>query len=58
LFMESLKLNPLDFDTHLNLLDAGKACGRVDDVKKIFDIYRKELPELEEIAPEFENLVL
>ncbi len=57
LFIESLKLNPLDFDTHLNLLDAGKACGRIDEVKKIFEIYRKELPELEEIAPEFDNLV-
>ncbi|HEX2959945.1 MAG TPA: hypothetical protein VHO70_24125 [Chitinispirillaceae bacterium] len=53
LFMESLKLNPLDFDTYFNLLDAGKACGRVDDVKKVFEIYRKELPELDEIAPEF-----
>jgi tetratricopeptide (TPR) repeat protein len=55
LFLESLKLNPLDLDTYLNLLDAGKACGKVDDVKKIFEIYRKELPELEEIAPAFEN---
>lgn len=54
LFIESLKLNPLDFDTHLNLLDAGKACGRVDEVKKIFEIYLKELPELEEIAPAFQ----
>lgn len=53
LFIESLKLNPLDFDTYLNLLDAGKACGRVEDVKKIYEVYRKELPELEEIAQEF-----
>jgi tetratricopeptide (TPR) repeat protein len=53
LFIESLKLNPLDLDTYLNLLDAGKACGRVDDVKNIFEVYRKELPELEEIAQEF-----
>jgi hypothetical protein len=54
LFIESLKLNPLDFDTYLNLLDAGKSCGRVDEVKKVFEIYRKELPELEEIAPAFQ----
>jgi tetratricopeptide (TPR) repeat protein len=57
LFIESIKLNPLDSDTYLNLLDAAKACDMVDDAKKIFEIYIKELPELENIAPAFRDAV-
>lgn len=55
LFMESIKLNPLDLDTYLNFLDAAKACDHVDDAKKIFEIYLKELPELSEIATAFQT---
>lgn len=54
LFLESIKLNPLDLDTYLNFLDAAKACDHFDEAKKIFEIYHKELPELGEIAYAFD----
>jgi tetratricopeptide (TPR) repeat protein len=56
LFLESIKLNPLDLDTYLNLLDAAKACDHFEDAKKIFEIYHKELPELGEISSLFESV--
>jgi tetratricopeptide (TPR) repeat protein len=56
LFLESLKLNPLDTDTFLNLLDAAKACGKTDEAKKVFEIYQKEIPELSELAPAFQEV--
>ena len=55
LFYESIKLNPIDADTYLNLLDAAKECGQVAEAIKIFRFYCKEFPSLEKIAPQFEN---
>jgi len=55
LFLESIKLNPADAETHLNLLDAAKQTGRNDEAKKVFEVCRKEYPDLEKIAGEFEN---
>ena len=46
LFTESLKLNPTDTDTFLNLLDAAKACDRVEDAQKFFTAFRREFDEL------------
>jgi hypothetical protein len=53
--MEAIKLNPTSRDDFLNLLDAAKACGKTDDAKKIFKIYRQNFPSLETIAGEFEK---
>lgn len=46
MFIESLKINPLDPDTYLNLLDAAQACNRTGDAVTVFQTYRKEYPEL------------
>jgi tetratricopeptide (TPR) repeat protein len=46
LFIESIKLNPTEADTYLNLIDAAKACKKTSDAKLVFDTYRKEFPEL------------
>jgi tetratricopeptide (TPR) repeat protein len=55
LFVESLKLNPTNADNFLNLLDAAKACGKLDAAKKIYDVYRKRFPNLDAVAVDFEN---
>lgn len=55
LFIESIKLNPTDTETFLNLLDAATACNRVEDAKVIFEKYLKEFPELEPIRKDFEK---
>ena len=54
LFMESLKLNPTSSENFFNLLDAAKQCGKVPLARQVFDIYRKELPSLNDIAEDFE----
>ena len=54
LFVESIKLNPTDPDTLLNLLEAAAACGKADQAKAIFDLCRKNYPHLESIAPKFD----
>lgn len=56
LFVESIKLNPLDHEMFLNLFDAAKGCGKIDTAKEIFNLYRKEFPSLEKIAVDFDNL--
>jgi tetratricopeptide (TPR) repeat protein len=53
LFVESLKLNPTDKDTYLNLLDAAKSCNRLKEAASVFQAYRKELPELSVLDEEF-----
>lgn len=53
LFVESLKLNPIDKDTYFNLLDAAKGCDRLKDAVHIFQTYRKELPELSVLDEDF-----
>lgn len=55
LFFESIKLNPTKNDTFLNLLDAGRASGKKELAKQIFDVYLKEMPFLNELKPEFEK---
>lgn len=46
LFIESIKLNPSDTDTFLNLLDAATACNKKGDAIAIFETYRTDFPEL------------
>ena len=53
LFLESLKLDPTSYENFFNLLDAAKACDRVDDAKKIFALYLKHFPFLKKIEHEF-----
>jgi len=55
LFLESIKLNPSDPDTYLNLLDAARECGNINDAVKIFNTYRQEYNQLDSIASEFEG---
>jgi hypothetical protein len=55
LFLESIKLNPSDIDTFLNMLDAAKNSNRISLAKEIYEIYRKEFPILDTIAGEFEK---
>jgi len=54
LFFESIKLNPTSRDNFLNLLDAAKQCGTIEEAKKIFSLYVKDFPLLSVLAPDFE----
>jgi tetratricopeptide (TPR) repeat protein len=56
LLVESIKLNPSNAETFLNLIDAAKACDKTDEAIKIFEICRKEYPALEAIAGEFDGI--
>lgn len=56
LFIESIKLNPLDREMFQNLLDAAKECNKLAAAREIFDLYRKQFPSLEEIASDFDNI--
>jgi tetratricopeptide (TPR) repeat protein len=56
LFTESVKLNPTDTDTFLNLADAAKACGRTADAKVVFSTYRKDFPDLNVLDDTFSAL--
>ncbi len=56
LFLESIRLNPLDSEMFENLLDAAKECNKVDYAREIFNLYRKEFPTLEEIASQFDSV--
>ena len=53
LFIESIRLSPCDPETYLNLLDVSREIGKTDVAKEIFNVYRKEFPELETIAQNF-----
>lgn len=53
LFIESIRLSPCDPETYLNLLDVSKEIGKTDIAKEVFNVYRKEFPELENIAQHF-----
>lgn len=53
LFLESIHLNPLDADTFLNLLDAAKELNIIDKAITIFELYKKDFPELEDLSDEF-----
>jgi tetratricopeptide (TPR) repeat protein len=46
LFIESIKLNPTDTETFMNLLDAAKECNRLEEAKTIYTSYLNEFPEL------------
>ncbi len=54
LFVESIKLNPLDSEMFENLLDASKECNKTEYAREIFNLYRKEFPSLETIAAQFD----
>ena len=54
LFTESIKLCPYDPDAYLNLLDAAKECGKIDDAKKLYETYKNEVPALADIAEHFQ----
>lgn len=54
LFVESIKLNPSDPETYLNLLDASKEIGKENTAKELFSIYKNDFPELESIANYFD----
>ncbi len=56
LFLESIKLNPSDPETFLNLLDASKEIGQINAAREIFTIYRGEFPELDSIAEDFNRI--
>ena len=53
LFIESIKLNPTEPDTYLNLLDAAKSCNRTVEAKTLFELYRKDFPELAVLDKQF-----
>jgi protein O-GlcNAc transferase len=55
LFIESIKLNPTDKDTFLNLFDAAKACNRMGEAKTVLETYSKELPELNDLKHYFSD---
>lgn len=57
LFVESIKLNPSDPDTFLNLYDAAKETGHLKSAKEIFNAYRKEFPELEAVAEAYDSII-
>jgi tetratricopeptide (TPR) repeat protein len=54
LFLESIKLNPTRNDTFMNLLDAAKACNKVNQAREIYHTYLKEIPHLQSIALHFD----
>jgi tetratricopeptide (TPR) repeat protein len=54
LFFESIKLNPTSRDNFLNLLDAAKACDRIGEARKIYELYAKDFPFLGSLSPEFD----
>ncbi len=56
LFVESIKINPLNADMYRNLIDAAREAGLAEEAKKIFETYHKEFPALDPLQPEFERL--
>jgi len=55
LFIESIKLNPADSDTFMNLLDAATACNKKGDAIAVFQTYRADFPELAKLDALFEK---
>lgn len=55
LFVESIKLNPTDTETFLNLLDAAKIIGRKAEAKELYLLFRKDYGNLESIAKDFDT---
>jgi tetratricopeptide (TPR) repeat protein len=55
LFLESIKLNPVDPDKWLNLLDSARQLGKVEEARKIFELYAKEIQALRQIVPDFQH---
>lgn len=53
LFTESIKCNPTDTDTFLNLLDAAQSCDRRAEACKVYETYCQEIPELVSIKDKF-----
>ncbi|MCX7725777.1 MAG: tetratricopeptide repeat protein [Chitinispirillaceae bacterium] len=55
LFLEALKINPIDEDIYLNMFDAAAACNKIEEAKAIFNAYLKEFPELSKIKDAIEK---
>jgi tetratricopeptide (TPR) repeat protein len=55
LFIESIKLNPVNTDTFLNMLDAARMIGRVAEAKKIYTTYAETISSLKRVRDEFEK---
>lgn len=56
LFFEAIKLNPTNFDTFRNLLDAARACEKTELAKQIFGVYLKEMPFLHPLKEDFDQV--
>jgi len=56
LFLESIKINPVDVDTFKNFFDAAEALGKTEQAKKVLEIYQKELPIMRKEEFSFDNL--
>ena len=52
-YLAAIKLNPTEPDTYLNLLDAAKSCNRTVEAKTLFELYRKDFPELAVLDKQF-----
>jgi len=56
LFVESIKLNPVNPDMYMNLIDAAKECGRIPEAKAVYETFLAAFPIIKGLAPEFEAL--
>ncbi|MDG5817015.1 tetratricopeptide repeat protein [Chitinispirillales bacterium ANBcel5] len=57
-FCESIKLNPVEHDTYLNLIDTAKASGMQSEAYEFFQSYRDKIPGLKSLSKNFESMVL
>jgi tetratricopeptide (TPR) repeat protein len=55
LFVESIKLNPNDPDTFMNLLDASLEIGHAKKAIEIYKLFASKAPALKSVAEEFEK---
>ncbi|NLD99255.1 MAG: tetratricopeptide repeat protein [Fibrobacter sp.] len=55
LFIESIKLNPVDTDTYLNLLDAALQCNKLEVALDLYKSNKQLYPNLEQISEKFNN---
>ena len=56
LFFESIKNNPTNTDTFLNLFDSARYCDKEEDALQIYEAFAAEYPHLEQIRGEALNL--
>lgn len=55
LFLESIKLNPINPDIFYNFFDAARACDKSEEAVKVFKIYSEEFPILRQIKLPFDQ---